>query len=138
MVFKIWGLLLLLIIAIVDIRHKCVYVVLCAFHMIAGIIISIIFQNKSIIELILVFMAGVVIYSIAILSKEAIGKGDALVIATAGEIAGGAWMIKMFIFALVLCSVFSILGIVSRKLVLKSHIAFVPFLFLGGILATAL
>ncbi|MBK8469707.1 MAG: A24 family peptidase [Candidatus Phosphoribacter sp.] len=83
--------------------------------------------------------AYVVLFILALVSGGQFGLGDvtlgAMLAVPLGylDLRSPLWAIAL---AFILSGVWSVLGLITRKLTLRSHIAFGPFLLIGGLLAT--
>lgn len=70
-------------------------------------------------------------YTIAIATKEAIGKGDAFLIMGAGVSLGYVGTAAVVLLALILVLIYGIIGVAGHKIYMKQKVAFVPFLCLA-------
>lgn len=78
-------------------------------------------------------IVGAVFYLISVFTKESVGKGDSIVIFTLGCIAGAEKLLLILLWAFILCTVVSLIGIALRKLSLKARVPFIPFVLAGEI-----
>ena len=95
-------------------------------------------QDLSVINVFLSFLPGMIFLLIAKITKEKIGYGDGWLFLIIS-----CWMGTMKTWALwqtslLLSSVFSIVMLITQKCKMKSHIAFVPFVWLAHLLLWSL
>lgn len=138
MQYIIWNIIFLTVCVITDLRERKIYVNWCLVNLVAVLIFHALQNDINKTEIILGIIVGVVFYIVSMITGDAIGKGDALMILTIGSIVGIRTEMRMLMWAFVICSFVSLVGMISRRKKLKSSMAFAPFLLLGGIMAAIL
>lgn len=119
----------LLYLSIVDIRVGVVSDKINIFIFILGFIIILI-KNYNWINHILGFFLVIVLFLIPFLIKG-IGGGDIKLFAVCGFFIGWKLILTSFIFAHIICSLYSIFIIIKYKATRKTSIKFVPFIAIG-------
>lgn len=115
-----------------DIKNKKISIIDVFLGVLLGIAICIL-TNRNNIQIILGLLIGIITIIISIVSRQALGLGDALVVLILG-ISTGIGAINTFISALLLFITYIlIISCIKRKIV-KDDIAFIPFIFLGQII----
>ena len=119
--------------AIDDIRTKKVKVLEIVIFGLAGVLLNFIYKPHSFMSLAGGVMVGALLYVFSVLTKEKIGKGDALIIMVSGLYLG-------FMNTVILLWLSSLIAAVSGLIVVKRNsstkdveIPFVPFLLVGYI-----
>lgn len=130
----VWTMLFLFICAVIDIREQKVFSMLCFANMAAAIIVNVIIQNILWFSILLGMMLGGILWIISICTKEALGKGDAIVVFTLGSMTGVKISLEILTWASVICAFVSIIGLIIKKVKFKSRVPFIPFMFIGGII----
>lgn len=131
MVFEIWGFLFLLFCGTIDLKTKKVYQSLCIINY--GLANAIkLFINKVDLDSVAggLILCGM-LFIISLVTKEAIGQGDVLILLALSGILNVITTMQIFFMALILCSVFSLAMLLKRKVRGKDTVPFVPFLFVG-------
>ena len=64
-------------------------------------------------------------------SKDGIGKGDLKLLMALGFMCGTHIVFTVFLYALICCSVFTVILIALKKATIKEHLAFGPFIYAG-------
>lgn len=134
MLYAVWSLIFLAICAAIDLKEQKVITRLCIANAAVALLLHIVLQDVLWYDILLGMILGAIFFVISVLTNESIGKGDGIVIFTLGSIMGVETSFQMLVWALILCAVFSLGGIIIKKLSLKSKIPFVPFLFVGGVI----
>lgn len=131
MFFKIWGFLFLLICGAIDLKTKKVYQSLCIINYGVATVIKL-FINETDLPAIAggLIVCGALLI-ISLVTKEAIGQGDVLILLALSGILNFKNTIEIFFMALFLCSFFSLAILLMRKVKGKDTVPFVPFLFVG-------
>lgn len=128
--------LMLLIISVQDIIKKQISLILIILLWVLGLINIIIdVKGMTLLSIVLgvVLLGGGTLF-VSVLTNEAIGKGDALVIGGISLFVGFEHtLIILFISALIAC-VISIVLLVLRAVNKRSRIPYVPFIFIGNII----
>lgn len=136
--YTIWAICFLAICSYTDIREKKVYIWFCVANIAAAAIIQITVGTISWLNVLVGIIIGLIIAIVAIVTKEKIGKGDALIVIAIGIIEGGQMTIAILWWGLILCTVVSAVGLVMKKLTMKYELPLVPFLLIGNIIAVAI
>lgn len=79
---------------------------------------------------------GLMLLLIGYASRQAVGYGDGLLFAATGCGLGGTDNILLLLCSLLMCSVYSIVMLVSRRKNRSDRIMFVPFVLCGFVLLT--
>ena len=119
--------------AVTDFRRKEVEVPIICLGGILGVVFHVIYQHRSIEDMLGGFAIGVIMYVIAVATREQVGKGDALLCMVTGIYLGFLANLALVWLSTVLVGIF---GLVAVKLFHKTRgmtMPYVPFL-----LATAL
>lgn len=134
MIHMIWCAIFLGICAITDLKERQVYLGFCLANMGIALLANLIFQNVEWTSIVAGLGLGVVFFAVCIITKEAMGKGDAVIILVLGSICGIKISFEIVTWAFVICSMVSIFEILIKRKSIKSEIPFAPFLFCGCIL----
>lgn len=134
MFFELWSNLFLLVCAVIDLKTKRVYQNVCVINYMAAIGIKLLLGDIDAKSFGLGIVLCVVLLIISIITKEAIGQGDVLIILTLTGILKIGNVLEIIFISLLVCSVFSMAMLLIKKMKLKNVIPFVPFLFIGHIL----
>ena len=127
----VWG-------AVSDIRRKSVSI---AYLLIAGagvIPIALWERNVPLPARVLGILLGGVFFLVSFLTKEAVGRGDAAIIAICGAAMGFSVTAMMLCIGLLFSSVVSLALLCFRKAGRKTQIPFYPFMALGELSAALL
>ncbi len=133
--YKIWAIGFLLICAFSDLKEMKVYSKVCVFHLMAAGIVHSACRDMAGRTFFFVAAMGGLFWIISIITKDALGKGDALVIVTVGAISGMTFLISTMILGFFLCSLFSLAVLLSGKAKMCSSIPLIPFLLIGAVLS---
>lgn len=114
-----------------DIRTKQVRVLEIIIFAVFGIILNIYYRTNSLTSIMGGLMIGGVIYLFSIVSKEKIGKGDALIIMVSGLYLGFFDTLILLWLASVFAAVFGGIYMLAHKNKGDIELPFVPFLLLG-------
>lgn len=131
MLLKVWSGIFLLGCAIVDVKTNKVYQNICIINYLIALIAKVIFSKFHFQSLVISLCMCAILFLIAVLTKQAIGYGDVFVILTLTGILNVKSTVEIFFFALLVCCVFSIVILLTRKGSMKSTLPFVPFLLAG-------
>lgn len=134
MLFVIWSSLFLLVCAIIDLKTRRVYQIVCTVNYGVAIGIKLLLKDINLKTFVLGIVVCGIIFVLSMVIKEAIGRGDILILLTLTGILKVGNMLEILFMALIVCSIFSMVMILMQKMNLKSSIPFVPFLFIGNIL----
>jgi leader peptidase (prepilin peptidase)/N-methyltransferase len=99
--------------------------------MAAGLLLRIIVGSISIKSLLLGIIPGAVLFLIALLTKQAIGYGDCLLLVVTGIFLGLTFTILLFLISLLFAGAASILLLAMKKRKRKEALAFAPFILAG-------
>ncbi len=122
---------LLGVLGIQDLRKKQVSMLLVWLLLGVGIMIHILSGERIAEALLSVLLLGSVLGAVALASKQAVGAGDAWVVAALGGYLGLLQTITVLFYGLVLCAAAGGILLVCKKGTRKMQIPFLPFLFLG-------
>ena len=131
MLFAIWNILFLIICTITDLKEKKIYVWFSVINFILAFLIHIFISDVKIILLVGGIIVGIIFYVISLVSKDAIGKGDGILILVLGCLVGIKKQIEILIWAFLICTVFFILTMIIKRKEFKKSVPFSPFLLLG-------
>ena len=134
MIYIIWTLLFLLVCTITDLKERMIVTWFCFINSGAALAVNFFLRNQSEMNILFGMIMGAVFYVISACSKEAVGKGDAVVIFTIGSMVGINPGFEIVTWAFMLCALVSAVGMISKKLKLKSRLPFMPFMLMGGII----
>lgn len=118
---------------ILDLKYKKVTMLLILPFMLEGIILNVLglIDFKS--SLIGV-LCGLIVLVISVVTKGAIGKGDAYIICAMGCLIGGYYTIVVLTIAMFLSAIVGVVLVMFFRWKTKSRIPFVPFLLLSLVL----
>lgn len=131
MIFKIWSGLFLLLCAAVDLKTKKVYQSVCIINYGLAVVIKLIIQEADMKSILWGLLFCVMLFGISVITKEAIGQGDVLILLVLTSILNVESVLEIFGVALFLCSLFSVVMLFMKKVKGKDTIPFVPFLVAG-------
>lgn len=136
---KIITLLLLAVCSDSDIKERCIYMLPLGIAALLGIILSVAdiiinyLGNTYLLQFFLlhcIFLPvaiGIYLYSFSVISNEALGRGDAILIAVLTVILEMTMVIKIIIIAIFTSAIFGVCMMINRKAVFREGIPFVPF-----------
>lgn len=133
MIYELWILGILIVCAITDLKERKVVTVFCFANSAIALVVHLIARDVLWLNILLGMILGAAFYLVSIMTKGSIGKGDAIVIFTVGSIIGIEEVFEMLVWALILCSVFAIIGMLIKRCTLKTRLPLVPFMLLGEI-----
>ncbi|NLZ81062.1 MAG: hypothetical protein GX913_04580 [Clostridiales bacterium] len=119
---------LLLWCSIEDIKAMNVPLIGIGLFTVVGILLSIFYPMFSMIEILGGVLIGLVLLFISWISKDAIGKGDGLLIATCGLYLGFWGNMVLLSYGLLLAGITSGILLIAKQLRRKQKVPFVPFL----------
>ena len=125
--YEIWSVVFLLVCAIADYKTKEIYVWFCLLNYFLAIVMKVVTNNLKLENIIIGIIVCTLLYIIALVTKEAVGVGDILIILTLTA------MVELKVVLNVMMIV-SIIGVSIGKMSFKTNIPFVPFIFCGNIL----
>ncbi|MDD3368621.1 MAG: prepilin peptidase [Lachnospiraceae bacterium] len=135
--------LLLLVLAVCDLRYQKIPCKLLAIYGITLLILSGLFYLESfglkgLLKMAIGMLPGLILLVLACLFKQEIGKGDGLVLLFLGATIGGkACMLVMFA-GLFMASIVGIFLMICKKGSRKTRLPYIPFVLLGYILTSSL
>lgn len=80
-------------------------------------------------------LVGAVFFALAMISREQLGKGDAIVLMACGFCLGWKRLLSLVLGAVLLFLVVGVIRLLWKKLKRKSPVAFVPFLYIVFLLS---
>ncbi|MCR5837235.1 MAG: prepilin peptidase [Lachnospiraceae bacterium] len=119
-----------LICTITDIRTKKIYGEWIGVFCFTGILYCL-YMEKSVQSVVYSVIPGIILLIISVISKEAIGKGDGLMVINLGIIMGPEKIIGILMISLITCAVASLVMIVAKKVSKNYEIPFAPFLMIA-------
>lgn len=131
MIFEIWSSLFLIVCAVIDFKTKKVYQSICLINYGLAVGIKFFIHDMEPMKLVTGIILCGILFSISVITKEAIGKGDVLIILTLTGILNVIKTLEILFVALFICSVFSVAMLITKKMKRKDTIPFVPFLLAG-------
>ena len=116
-----------------DIRTKKINGYICLFGILAAIFIRERVLREENLKLIIDAIPGILIYIVAFLSREKIGKGDALSLIFIGMAAGFETVLSALFISLTITALLSGILLTLKKVKKDTRIPFLPFLSIGVI-----
>lgn len=116
-----------------DLKGKCINICICLMFGVIGMVYRCIFENSNLLSLLQAMIPGIFVMLVSILSKEGIGKGDAIVIGTIGLYIGGINTIIILFNGVIVSCITGIIFIAFMKKEKGYRLPFVPFLTLAFI-----
>ena len=132
--YEIWSVVFLLVCAIADYKTKEIYVWFCLLNYFLAIVMKVVTNNLKLEYIIIGIIVCTLLYIIALVTKEAVGVGDILIILTLTAMVELKVVLNVMMIAFIISAIFSIIGVSMGKMSLKTNIPFVPFIFCGNIL----
>lgn len=114
-----------------DIRSKRILTIDLLFGIILTIAMLCFGPQVSLIDRIIGMLIGWSMIGLSIISRDAIGKGDTVLILYLGIIFGYIELIKILSLGFFIVGTFCIIGYSTRRYTRKHKVPFVPFLLLG-------
>ncbi len=96
-----------------------------------GIIINIVYRPNDLLSILGGVMIGVLLYLFSIISKERIGKGDALLIMVTGLYLGFKDTLLLLWLSMVLAAIVGTIYVRKHHVKMDVELPFVPFLLIG-------
>ncbi len=133
-VFKVAGVLILLTSSFEDLREKRISIL----FPVAELILSLAYSGYlwtlgefSIRTLLFDMLPGTMMLAVSVMTGMELGTGDGLMALTIGPLFGFCDMSVAIMLSFLFSSAGSIILLVSKKVSLKSHLAFLPYLTMG-------
>lgn len=117
-----------------DLKEKSVYLYVLLTAAIAGLVLHIIYQNRTIIDILGGSAIGVFVVLLAWMSKESIGVGDGLTLMVCGIFLGFEKNLSLFILAICLSAVAALFLFVVKRKESGYRMPFLPFLLAAYLL----
>ena len=117
--------------SIQDIRKKKVNLWILYVGIVLVFISLIAAPTVSVIERLLGSGIGILMLGISLITKEAIGRADCILILYLGLMTGYLQSIMILLISFLLCCIFCIIGTGFHLLSRKKRVAFIPFLLVG-------
>ena len=117
--------------AFIDAKTKKIPVLYAVIGAAAGVTLKIFEENPDILQTVGGFLVGGILYLLSIISKQAIGSGDGMVLAVTGIFLGLIGNILLFSVSLAAAGLYSGIMLTLKKIKRKSSIPFIPFMLLG-------
>ncbi|WP_051204376.1 prepilin peptidase [Butyrivibrio sp. VCD2006] len=141
MAFRIFSLMILLIAAAMDIREKKIPISIPAAQMFLSLIYFLYLFIKGMEkpgDLILSMLPGLMLLTVAYMSKKGIGLGDGLMVLSLGPLFGMEDMLLAVLISFTLSAIVGAVLLILKKVNGKSTMAFIPFLTVGvGVMSFA-
>lgn len=133
-VFKVAGVLILLTSSFEDLREKKISII----FPVAELVLSLAYSGYlwtlgefSIKTLLFDMLPGAMMLAVSVMTGMELGTGDGLMALTIGPLFGFCDMSVAIMLSFLFSSAGSIILLVSKKVSLKSHLAFLPYLTMG-------
>lgn len=126
--------LLLGIEGIIDYRTKKINIPILIVGALAGLTSLFIFNEFSIWKVVLGLLEGLLAIGLSYVTREGIGYGDGLIIGVTGLILGWKTNLIVILMGVFICSITSIILLITRRADRKKRIPFVPFLAVSFLL----
>lgn len=120
--------------SITDIRRKIINIIPCFIVAGTGLIFHIILMDTTWSNQFVGIILGLILLLLSFITREAIGRGDALVVIALGFILDGIMIFQMIFWAFILVDIFAVIAALARKIKFKSALQFTPFLFVSEII----
>lgn len=120
-----------------DIKQKKITVGLTLLSGIAGILLHLLFQNRSIFEMLAGMVPGVFVLAASHMTKSRIGTGDGIVFMLTGLYLGLTENLRLMFVSFFLAGMWGLYLLIIKRCEKTKRIPFVPFLFLGYCLIMA-
>lgn len=121
-----------------DIKNRSVHTGLLLLFTIEGILLWVFAEKHPVVEIVQAILPGLSVLLAAFITKGSIGEGDGVILLIIGLLLGGAFALRIFMYALFFCACYAIFLLIIRKKNRKYEIAFVPFMLLAYIGEVAL
>ncbi len=112
-----------------DIRTQTVSVIRIGIYAVIGIILNVFLRYQTMLSLMGGVLIGVILLGYAVLTKENIGYGDAMIFIVSGIITGLSSNLHLLFFSLLMASVTGGIYALVEKKSIKTRIPYVPCIF---------
>lgn len=129
----IWTMIFLTVCTVTDVKERKINILFCVINQISMTIIHIFNRDFSVFNIVSGIGLGAVFFLINKISKQGIGMGDVCMIITIGIVCGVAYTVEILFWSFGSCLIFSVVGIILKKMSLKSCLPMAPFMLVGAI-----
>lgn len=120
----------LIISSIQDFKYKKISLWIISFSALLLLVLSI-FKKSGLITIIGGVIVGIIVISISIITRSKIGIGDGIVLIMTGIVLGFWRNLELFMYALSIAALISILLLILKKVKKKDSLPFVPFILIS-------
>ncbi|WP_075721822.1 prepilin peptidase [Roseburia sp. 499] len=124
-------LILLVVCAVEDLKHKEVTVTYILVFGIIGVLLHLFYPNCSVYSMLWGLLLGIAVMTVSVLSGGSIGMGDGILMTVTGVYLGGYQNLELFFIGVFLAGIWSLGLLVFKKKKRKEKIAFMPFLLVA-------
>lgn len=124
--------------AVCDLKTKTIRTIPTAIFLAASVLLRLIGGNFTLPAFIASLVPGGVLFLCSLLTKESIGRGDALIVLACGAALGIPLELYSLFMAFLFGGLFSLVWLLRHKCSKKDSFAFVPYLLAGHIAALVL
>lgn len=126
-------LIYLIICTFTDLKKRSISLIISTVFILAGLILCILgySPHDNFISLLLSLLPGGVLLLLSVVTKEAIGYGDGLMLITMGFYLSHPENLSILLYSLIIAGIFSLFLLTLGKYQRKYKIPFSPFLLLG-------
>lgn len=117
--------------SIEDIRQRQITITITLFSGILGVLLHLIFQNKSIYEMLAGMLPGIFLLAVSLLTSGGIGMGDGMVFMLTGLYLGLAENLFLMIFSFLLAAAAGLFVLAIQRDKGNERLPLVPFLLLA-------
>lgn len=117
-----------------DLKSKYINIYICLAFGVIGMLYKSCIVKSSLMSVGLALFPGIFVMIISLLSKESIGKGDAMVVGIMGLYVGGINTILALFYGVILASIIGIICMIFMKKSGQHRMPFVPFMAIGLLL----
>ena len=118
-----------------DLKNRRICVGWLAAFAIEGILYAIFCKEGLSVKMLTAILPGLLLFLLSFVSKGGIGSGDGLLFVVIGIFLGGACVLTILLYAVILSGGYALYLFVFRKKGKKYEIAFVPFAMVSFIFA---
>lgn len=117
-----------------DIKKKMISGILLGTFAVIGVVMLLIFRQKSIWSVVTGILPGVAIMGISRLTRGEIGMGDGALLCVTGLFVGFYVNLEMFFIALFMAAVWGMILVMFKKAGRKTELPFAPFMMMAYII----